>query len=325
MQLLKLTCHCLRWLRCVLSRVVVFIVGKNSGATSTALPRCFRRFTHWHIGHVLCQRSCRLTVAAPQKKAMMRPQPRVGNDFHPKKLNSTHLRHKSKWWLPCLGDHGTCRLQDLLCQFGDPSTLAFKDHLQVQTLMSFEPRVFVVFFSSLARWTTLFTNINMTFKNLWLPIDLFAVFKRLEMQLWRSKGAIQTIMRHQLDGLVMVGNLANQAGEVKHQAASSFEWRNYPCAGGHRILSRGQPFQFSFLFALVGIYEPEVKACAAERLPTKVIGVPVPTLGFWAIARVDTWWANHMLRTWRTSLLSQVFVYLQCIHQSWIPVLLLLP
>lgn len=165
----------------------------------------------------------------------------------------------------------------------------------------------------------------MTFKNLWLPIDLFAVFKRLEMQLWRSKGAIQTIMRHQLDGLVMVGNLANQAGEVKHQAASSFEWRNYPCAGGHRILSRGQPFQFSFLFALVGIYEPEVKACAAERLPTKVIGVPVPTLGFWAIARVDTWWANHMLRTWRTSLLSQVFVYLQCIHQSWIPVLLLLP
>lgn len=67
--------------------------------------------------------------------------------------------------------------QDLLCQFGDPSTLAFKDHLQ---------------------------------------------------------GAIKTIMRHQLDGLVMVGNLANQVDTA-------------------------------FL----------AEACAAERLPTKVIGVPV--------------------------------------------------
>ena len=64
----------------------------------------------------------------------------------------------------------------MLCQFGDPSTLAFKDHLQ---------------------------------------------------------GAIKTIRRHHLDGLVMVGNLANQVDTA-------------------------------FL----------AEACAAEKLPTKVLGIP---------------------------------------------------
>eukprot|EP00931_Biecheleriopsis_adriatica_P030672 TRINITY_DN18060_c0_g2_i1.p1 TRINITY_DN18060_c0_g2~~TRINITY_DN18060_c0_g2_i1.p1 ORF type:complete len:1048 (-),score=210.90 TRINITY_DN18060_c0_g2_i1:19-3162(-) len=67
--------------------------------------------------------------------------------------------------------------QDMLCQFGDPPTLAFKDHMQA---------------------------------------------------------AIKTIARHQLDGLVMVGNLVSQVDAA--------------------FLS---------------------EACAAEKLGTKVIGVPV--------------------------------------------------
>lgn len=79
--------------------------------------------------------------------------------------------------------------EDLLCQFGDPSTLAFKDHLQAMTRALLEP--------------------------------------------W-AQGAIKTIRRHHLDGLVMVGNLANQVDTA-------------------------------FL----------AEACAAEKLPTKVLGIPV--------------------------------------------------
>eukprot|EP00439_Symbiodinium_sp_Y106_P017161 s1228_g2.t1 len=88
---------------------------------------------------------------------------------------------------------GGMRSDDLLCQFGDPSTLAFKDHLQA---------------------------------------------------------AIETISRHKLDGLVMVGNEANQVDSAFLAEAAVPPCES--CRGG-----------FSD------------KACAASRLSTRVIGVPV--------------------------------------------------
>lgn len=117
--------------------------------------------------------------------------------------------------------------QDLLCQFGDPSTLAFKDHLQA---------------------------------------------------------AIETISRHKLDGLVMVGNEANQVDSA-------------------------------FL----------AEACAASRLSTRVIGVPVSldcnfpfvqqTIGFDTVTRTLSAFIGTIGNLVKTS--RNMWIFVRTMGDAW--------
>ncbi|CAE6920884.1 PFP-BETA1 [Symbiodinium natans] len=117
--------------------------------------------------------------------------------------------------------------QDLLCQFGDPSTLAFKDHLQA---------------------------------------------------------AIETISRHKLDGLVLVGNEANQVDSA-------------------------------FL----------AEACAASRLSTRVIGVPVSldcnfpfvqqTIGFDTVTRTLSAFIGTIGNLVKTS--RNMWIFVRTMGDAW--------
>ncbi len=244
------------------------------------------------------------------QKSLMQPQMGIGR-ISTKRNRTAHTWDTSPGGdskefclqkMPCLGAWNL-PWQDLLCQFGDPSTLAFKDHLQVQSWYLWAKRFLFVWVPGEPPYLPMQHDLQ--------ELDLMGKDST-------SKGAIQTIMRHQLDGLVMVGNLANQAGEANHQAAL-FEWRNYPCAGGHRILSRGQLFFCCFFVVCFGgdLWATRwLKACAAERLPTKVIGVPVPTLG-WVAGQGEEFGLSNQHEKHMTSLQSQA-ICIYSMHISYI-------
>ncbi|CAE7839647.1 pfp, partial [Symbiodinium necroappetens] len=133
---------------------------------------------------------------------------------------------KPPQWLGVIRADGV-QYSDLLCQFGDPSTLAFKDHLQA---------------------------------------------------------AIETISRHKLDGLVMVGNEANQVDSA-------------------------------FL----------AEACAASRLSTRVIGVPVSldcnfpfvqqTIGFDTVTRTLSAFIGTIGNLVKTS--RNMWIFVRTMGDAW--------